>query len=219
MSASPSGPPGEAIGAGDAALVEALQRGDEAVFRDLVERWGGVMLRVALVHVTSFAVAEEVVQEAWLIVLRDLDRFERRSAFRTWVLGIVANVARTRARAERRAVPVAIDAGEDAVDPSRFRSPDAAQWPDHWAVGPTPWAVPEDELLAGEARAVILTAIAALPPAQREVLVLRDLAGGSAEDACNVFGLSDTNQRVLLHRARARVRGALEEYFHATEPT
>lgn len=204
---------------GDDALLEALGNGDERAFTELVGRWSGVMLRLALAHVHSRAVAEEVVQEAWLVVLRDLDRFERRSSLRTWVLGIVVNLARSRVRAERRSVPLPADVGEPVVDPTRFRPPDAARWPNHWALGPTPWPAPEDALLAGETRKVILGAVAALPPAQREVLVLRDLEGMSAAETCNVLGLSDTNQRVLLHRARSRVRNALERYFDATEPT
>jgi RNA polymerase sigma-70 factor (ECF subfamily) len=203
----------------DDALLEGLRRGDDAVFTMLVERWSGAMLRLALVHVDSRAVAEEVVQEAWLTVLAGLDRFERRSALRTWVLGIVVNVARSRGRAERRSVPVALDADDPVVDPARFRPPAAAPWPGHWARGPSPWPGPEDALLVGELRDVILGAVAALPPAQREVLVLRDLEGASAEEACNVLRLGDTNQRVLLHRARSRVRSAVERYYDATEPS
>lgn len=176
------------------------------------------MLRIALVHLDRRAVAEEVVQEAWLAVLRGLDRFEGRSALRTWVLGIVVNLARSRARAERRQVLVAAEPGT-VVDPARFLPPDAAEWPDHWAVGPVPWPTPEEELLTGETRKVILRAIERLPPPQREVLVLRDLEGCSAAETCHVLGLSDGNQRVLLHRARSRVRQAIEDYFGATEPT
>jgi len=101
---------------------------------------------------------------------------------------------------------------------ARFRPP-GDRWPEHWAIGPTPWPTPEQELLAGETRKVILDAISALPAAQREVLVMRDLAGSPAEETCNVLGLTDTNQRVLLHRARSRVRQAIEDYFQATEPT
>jgi RNA polymerase sigma-70 factor, ECF subfamily len=205
-------------GGDDEALLRALQQGDERVFSDLVERWSGAMLRMALVRVDSRAVAEEVVQEAWLTVLRSLDRFERRSALRTWVLGIVVNLARARARDERRSTPVAPGAGP-AMDPARFRPPDAADWPDHWALGPTPWPTPEDELLARETREVILRALEKLPAAQREVLVLRDLQGWSAPETCNALDLSDTNQRVLLHRARTRIRQAIEDYFSATEPT
>lgn len=218
MAGDPSSSQVDRLRPGDDALVAALRDGDERVFADLVERWSGVMLGLALVHVEQRAVAEEVVQEAWLTVLRSLDRFERRSALRTWVLGIVVNHARSRARAERRAVPVA-DIGDAAVDPARFRASDAHSWPDHWALGPVRWAAPEDALLAGESRDVMLGAIAALPPAQREVLVLRDIAGGTTDEACNALGVSDANQRVLLHRARSRVRNALEQYFDATEPT
>jgi RNA polymerase sigma-70 factor (ECF subfamily) len=204
---------------GDDAVLERLRGGDEHVFTELVGRWSGVMLRLALAHVGSRAVAEEVVQEAWLTVLRDLDRFKRRSALRTWVLGIVVNLARSRARAERRFLPLPDVSGGPVVEVARFRSSDSVRWPHHWALGPVPWPAPEDALLAGEARQVVLGAIAALPPAQREVLVLRDLEGIAAAETCNVLGLSDTNQRVLLHRARSRVRSALEQYFDATEPT
>jgi RNA polymerase sigma-70 factor (ECF subfamily) len=203
----------------DDALVRALQGGDEAMFAQVVQRWSGTMLRMALAHVDSRAVAEEVVQEAWLTALRRLPSFEGRSSLRTWVLGIVLNVARSRARAERKAAPFDTGGAERVVDGDRFRPPDAERWPDHWAVGPVPWPTPEQELLAGEAREVVLRAISALPPGQREVLVLRDLEGCSGAEACNVLGLTDTNQRVLLHRARSRVRHALEDYFGATEPT
>ena len=204
---------------GDGALVAALRSGDEQVFGELVDGWSGVMLAVALSRVDSRAVAEEVVQEAWLTVLRDLDRFEGRSALRTWVLGIVVNVARSRARVERRSVPLPAEGFGPVVDPARFRPSDARRWPDHWALGPIQWAVPEDALLAGETRQMILDAVAELPPAQREVLALRDLGGLTAAETCNVLGLTDTNQRVLLHRARSRVRQAIERYLDATEPT
>jgi RNA polymerase sigma-70 factor (ECF subfamily) len=202
----------------DDAVLRALKEGDERVFTELVERWSGAMLRMALVHVDRRAVAEEVVQEAWLTVLRKLDRFEGRSALRTWVLGIVVNLARARARAERRWAPFASESAP-ALETARFRPSDAAEWPDHWAIGPVAWPTPEDELLAGETREVILRALEELPPAQREVLVLRDVEGCSAAETCNALGLSDTNQRVLLHRARSRARHAIEDYFEATEPT
>jgi RNA polymerase sigma-70 factor, ECF subfamily len=201
------------------ALLEGIRQGDERVFAELVQGWSSVMLRLALVHVDSRAVAEEVVQEAWLTVLRDVERFEGRSPLRTWVLGIVVNLARSRARAERRSVALPDDIGGSVADGARFRPRNAARWPDHWALAPVPWPLPEEALLASEARSVILDAIVALPSAQREVLVVRDLEGVSAAEACNVLGLSDTNQRVLLHRARSRVRNALERYFDATEPT
>ena len=206
--------------ADDPTLVRGLRDGDEATCARLVDAWGAAMLRVALVHVSSRAVAEEVVQESWLMVLRDLDRYEGRSSLRTWVLGIVINLARSRGRAERRCTP--IGEGLDAPGPlfasSRFRPLDD-QWPRHWAIGPTPWPTPEQELLAGETRRVILTAVAELPPTQREVLVLRDIEGLPAQETCSMLAIGDANQRVLLHRARSRVRKAIEDYFRATEPT
>lgn len=152
-------------------------------------------------------------------VLRSLDRFEGRSALRTWVLGIVVNVSRSRARAERRVVPIATESDGCTIDPVRFRPADHARWPRHWAAPPLPWRTPEDDLLASETRAAIVNAIDNLPPAQREVLVLRDIEGLSSTDVCNVLDVTASNQRVLLHRARSRVRHALERYFAATETT
>ena len=211
----PSGPDARA-GPSDA---DALRAGDEVRFTELVQRWHAPMLRLALARVGRRAVAEEVVQEAWLTVLRDLDRFEGRSSLRTWVLGIVWNLARARARMERRALPLPLDETGPVVSPARFRPPGAREWPDHWRLGPVAWPSPEESLLAGEACQVMLRAVAGLPPAQREVLVLRDLEGYSGEETCAALGLSDGNQRVLLHRARSRVRGEIERYFDATEPT
>jgi RNA polymerase sigma-70 factor (ECF subfamily) len=203
----------------DGALLKALRQGDERVFSELVERWSGVMLRLALSHVESRAIAEEVVQETWLTVLSSLERFERRSALRTWVLGIVVNLARSRARAERRSMRLSAESRDPVVEPTRFLPADHPRWPHHWAVNPLPWRTPEEDLLAEETRQVILDAIAALPTAQREVLVLRDLEGLTGAEVCTILGLSDTHQRVLLHRGRSRVRNALERYFAATEAT
>ena len=216
-SSNPSKPVG--VDRDDDALLRALQDGDERVFSDLVERWSGMMLRLALSHVESRAIAEEVVQDAWLTVLRSLDRFERRSALRTWVLGIVVNLARSRDRSERRSVALASESADRVVAPARFLPSDHARWPHHWALEPLPWRTPEEDLLAGETRQVILEALEALPQAQREVLVLRDLEGLAAAEVCNILGLTDTHQRVLLHRARSRVRNAFERYFAAPETT
>ena len=202
-----------ALNLDDAALLGALRAGDEQVFCDLVRRWSGPMLRLALAHIASRAIAEEVVQEAWLTVLRSLDRFEGRSALRTWVLGIVVNIARSRNRVERRSVPLPSQDTECAVDPSRFLPADHQRWPHHWATEPVAWTTPEDQLLAGETGQVIADAIDGLPAVQREVLVLRDVEGLTANEACNVLGLTDTNQRVLLHRARSRVRSAIERHL------
>jgi RNA polymerase sigma-70 factor (ECF subfamily) len=202
----------------DEGILRALREGNEQVFSELVDRWSRMMLRLALSRVESRAVAEEVVQDAWLTVLRSLDRYERRSTFRTWVLGIVVNLARSRARAERREVPLSPESAP-SVAQARFLPTTHPGWPHHWAIEPVAWRTPEDELLAGETRKIIFHAIDALPPAQREVIVLRDVEGMPATDACNILGLKDTHQRVLLHRARSRVRNALERYFAATETT
>ena len=175
------------------------------------------MLRVALAHIANHAIAEEVVQEAWLTMLRSLDRFEGRSSLRTWVLGIVVNIARARDRVERRLVPLPPEETGPTIEPSRFLPADHPRWPHHWAIEPMPWKTPEEDLLAEETRQIISAAIAALPPAQREVLVLRDLEGVGAAEACNILGVTDTHQRVLLHRARARVRNALEQYLARAE--
>jgi RNA polymerase sigma-70 factor (ECF subfamily) len=206
--------PGPAQSAGDdEALLRALLNGDDRVFSELVDRWSGMMLRLALTHIKSQPIAEEIVQEAWLTVVHSLDRYERRSSLRTWVLGIVVNLARSRARAERRSILRSSTSDGSVVDPSRFLGADHPRWPHHWAAEPAVWRTPEDELLASETRDVLLHAIDALPAAQREVLVLRDLDGLNAAEACNILGLTDTHQRVLLHRARSRVRAALEGYF------
>ena len=202
-------------------LLEALRRGDEAAFARLVETLHGSMLRLAMVHVGDRAVAEEVVQEAWLGVLQQLDRFEGRSSLKTWVLRIVSNRAKTRAVRERRTVPFSalaggdLEAEEPAVDPDRFL-PAGHRWAGHWASPPASWReVPEELLLSQETMAEVERAVATLPAAQRAVLVLRDVEGLSAAEACQLLGLTEGNQRVLLHRGRSKVRAALERYLDA----
>ena len=176
------------------------------------------MLRVALMYVSSRAVAEEVVQEAWLGVLAGLSRFEGRSSLKTWIFRILTNTAMTRGEREGRSVPfssLAGDAEDDGsvVEADRFLGPDH-RWAGHWASSPrSPRDVPEERLLAAEARDRIAEAIAALPPNQRAVITLRDVDGWSAEEAREVLDVSEANQRVLLHRARAKVRQALEDYL------
>lgn len=173
------------------------------------------MVALARVYVRSAAVIEEVVQEAWLGVLKGLDRFEGRSSLRTWVLQIVANVARTRALREARSVPfssLAAEGGGPSVEPERFRGPDDP-YPGHWRSYPTDWrTIPEQKLLSDEALTLVKQAIEQLPERQRLVITLRDVAGCSSEEVCETLGLSDGNERVLLHRARAAVRAALERY-------
>jgi RNA polymerase sigma-70 factor (ECF subfamily) len=199
----------------DAELLARLRAGDEAAFMELVDRYGPLMLRIALSHVPSRAVAEEVVQESWLGVLQGLDRFEGRSSLKTWILRIVANRARTRGERERRSVPFASFETEDepAVDPDRFLPADHPLYPGGWSVPPRAW--PEDRLLAKETLDQVRTAIAKLPPRQQEVIVLRDVEGWDPEEVSAALEISDGNQRVLLHRARSKVRGDLERYFEA----
>jgi RNA polymerase sigma-70 factor, ECF subfamily len=209
------------LSAEDHELLEALRRGNEAAFVRLVETLHGSMLRLAMVHVGDQAVAEEVVQEAWLGVLQQLDRFEGRSSLKTWVLRIVSNRAKTRAVRERRTVPFSalaggdLEADEPAVDPDRFL-PAGHRWAGHWASPPASWReVPEDLLLSQETMAQLERAVAALPATQRAVLILRDVEGLSAAEACQLLGLTEGNQRVLLHRGRSKVRATLERYLDA----
>jgi RNA polymerase sigma-70 factor (ECF subfamily) len=201
-------------------LVEALRNGDEAVFEALVSRLYPQMLRIAAIYVPTRALAEEVVQEAWLGVLRGLDRFEARASLRTWIFRILTNCAKTRGVRERRSIPfsdawnAAAEPDEPSVDPDRFLAADHPRWPGHWVRRPESWGdAPEEWLLSRETLDHITRAIAALPPAQREVITLRDVEGWTAGEVCQALNLSDANQRVLLHRARAKVRNALENYF------
>ena len=201
----------------EAQTVAALKAGDESVFARLVREYHGSLLRVAQIYVPSRAVAEEVVQETWLGVLHGIGRFEERSSLKTWIFRILTNIAKTRAQREGRTLPFSalgdpVRVPEAAVDADRFRDPDDPSWPGHWSSHPEPWA-PEERLLAGETRAVIERAIEELPPSQRAVISLRDVEGWPSEEVCNALGVSETNQRVLLHRARSKVRRALEDYF------
>ena len=199
-------------------LVAALKRGDERAFAWLVDQHHATLVRIALRYVPDLATAEDVAQETWLHVLRGLARFQFRSGLKTWIVQILMNRARTRARRERRSMPfsdawlAALAGGEPAVGPERFFGPDRGELADRWSSAPRAVA-PEERLLAAETSAVIQTAIAALPLAQREVITLRDIEGWPAAEVCNALGLTETNQRVLLHRGRSRVRAALERYL------
>jgi RNA polymerase sigma-70 factor, ECF subfamily len=204
----------------DLALVQRLRAGDEDAFMDLVEALQPAMLRVARMFVSSQAVAEEVVGDTWVGVLRGLDRFEGRSSLRTWIFRILTNIAKTRGQREGRSVPFAALAGDDldapTWDPSLFRGPDEAG-AGGWSTLPNDWrGIPEERLLSAETRAVIARAIDALPPLQAEVIRLHDIAGWSSEEIRNALDLTQTNQRVLLHRARAKVRRALAAYLERT---
>lgn len=208
----------------DAEIVEALRRGDEAAFAGLVDELNPALTRLALAHVPSRAIAEEVVQDTWLGVINGIDRFEGRSALRTWIFQILLNKARTKGVREKRTLPFAsfrrrAEEGRDepAVDADRFQGR-RGDHPGHWARPPVEWSSPEERVALDETRDVLLRAVAALPPRQREVLALRDIQGYSAEEARNALGLSETNQRVLLHRGRSKVRAALERHFEAEAP-
>jgi len=193
------------------ALVLRLRSGDESAFRSLIEMYNAMLVRVARMYVSTQAVAEDVAADTWLAVLEGIDRFEERSSLKTWIFRILTNKAKTRGMRESRSLPFSsFDAEEPAVDPERFNGPDH-DWPGHWASPPR--AFPEERLLAAETRQVIEAAIARLPPTQQAVIRLRDIEGWSAEEVCNALTLTETNQRVLLHRARSAVRRALEEYL------
>jgi RNA polymerase sigma-70 factor, ECF subfamily len=197
-------------------LLDRLRAGDERAFEALVARYYPTMLAVALHHVRTRAVAEEVVQEAWLGVLKGLDRFEGRSSLKTWILRILVNTAKTRGVRESRTVPyssLAPEGEEPAVDPERFRGPDDP-FPGHWCAYPGDWhRLPDEALAQGETLKVVLGAIEALPDAQRTVIALRDIQGCDSEEVCALLDVSEGNQRVLLHRARSKVRAALERHL------
>ena len=197
-------------------LLERLRAGDERAFETLVERHYSTMLAVARHYVSSRAVAEEVVQEAWLGVLNGLDRFEGRSSLRTWILRILVNTAKTRGARDARTVPFASLApvGEEpAVDPERFRGPDDP-FPGHWRAYPGNWQrLPEETLAERETLDIVLATIHQLPPPQRLVIAMRDIQGCDAAEVCEALDVSEGNQRVLLHRARNKVRRALESRF------
>jgi RNA polymerase sigma-70 factor (ECF subfamily) len=200
----------------DLQLVERLRVGDEDAFMMLVEQHQAMMLRIARMYVSSQAVAEEVVQDAWLGILQGLDKFEGRSSLRTWMYRILANIAKTRGVREGRSQPfsaIASDEESASTPESWFRGADD-RWAGGWTTFPNDWrGIPEDRLLAGETIHVVGVAIDALPPLQAEVIRLRDVLGWTSEEVRNVLDLSETNQRVLLHRARSRVRRAVDEYL------
>jgi len=201
--------------AADASVVAALRAGDEAAFVALVGKHHKSFVRIARAWVHDEAAAEEVVQETWVTVLEKLDGFEGRSSLRTWLCAIVVNHARSRARRDGRSVPMSslVDAelagDEPAVPADRF-SPPEHHWAGHWAGAPARFPTPDEALANLQLRRALDAAVAALPPIQQQVLVLFDVEGLSGEEVCNILGLAGTHQRVLLHRARAKVRALLE---------
>jgi RNA polymerase sigma-70 factor, ECF subfamily len=195
-------------------LVDALRAGDERAFARLVDEHGPTMLRVARLYTPTAAVAEEVVQEAWVGVIKGIDRFEGRSSLKTWIFRILTNTAKTRGVREGRSIPFAsltAEGGGPVVDPERFLGEDTT-FPGHWADPPQRWEG-SARLLERETLELIERTIAELPRAQAVVITMRDVAGFDSDEVCNALAISETNQRVLLHRARSKVRRALEEYL------
>lgn len=199
----------------EANLVAALRARDNDGFTYLIDRYHGGLLRLAMAHVPSRAIAEEVVQEVWIGVLRGIDRFEGRSSLSTWMFRILLNVARTRGVKEHRTVPFAAFGGDDdgpAVSADSFHTGGIRDG--HWSSVPYSWQhIPDERLLAQETMAEVERILQGIPQQQREVLTMRDMLGLTAEEICNALEISETNQRVLLHRARSKVRAGLEQYF------
>jgi RNA polymerase sigma-70 factor, ECF subfamily len=203
----------------DARLVASLRNGEERAFALLVDRYHASLVRLAIVYVRDRAVAEEVAQETWLGVFEGIERFQGRSSLKTWIFRILTNTAKTRGEREGRTIPFTAlgcedDDGEPSVEPERFLDARHPVWPGHWASPPASWdSIPEQQLASAQTLAEIRVAIDALPPLQAHVISLRDVEGWSSEEVCELLGLSEVNQRVLLHRARSKVRRALEDYL------
>lgn len=202
----------------DASLVRALRSGDEAAFATLIDRYSATMLRVARGYVATHEAAEDVVQETWLGVLRGLETFEERSTLKTWLFRILVNRARTRGERESRTRPFSALSGADAepvVDPDRFEA--TGRWAGFWSTPPPSNSIPEQRVLALEAGMLLIAAIEQLPPNQQIVISLRDVQGLDSTEVCDMLEISEGNQRVLLHRARGKVRAAFERYIDARD--
>jgi RNA polymerase sigma-70 factor (ECF subfamily) len=204
----------------DSDLIEGLRRADEAAFVFLLDRYHTSLVRLALVYVPNQPIAEELVQETWLAVLQGIHRFEGRSSLKTWIFRILINQAKKRGQREGRQIPFSalwqseVEPYEPAVEPERFNPASASRWAGHWASPPVSWEdIPESHLLSAETQSILLKAIEALPPSQREVITLRDIEGWPAGEVCHLLEISEANQRVLLHRARSQVRRELEQYL------
>jgi RNA polymerase sigma-70 factor (ECF subfamily) len=201
----------------DDQLLAAVREGDEQSFVTLVERYHSSLVRLARVYVNASA-ADDVVQDTWIGVMQGLPKFESRASFKTWLFRILVNRARTRAVRDSRTIPMSWFVQEEtqvqeyAVDPARFRAAED-RYPGHWLLKPSADEIPEERLLASELNKVVRTALRALPPAQAEVVRLRDVEGLMSEDVCKLLDLTEGNQRVLLHRGRSRIRSALEAYL------
>jgi RNA polymerase sigma-70 factor, ECF subfamily len=198
-------------------LLAQLRKGDEDAFCSLVRRHTPSMTRVAMAFVSRRAVADEVVQETWLNVVRSLDAFEGRSSIKTWIYAILGNCARRRAEQELRLVPlseIAVDeASGDELGVSRGFFFESGRWAGMWSTAVSRWEdLPEERLVSSELRTTLLEAIDGLPRMQRAVITLRDVEGWSPKEVCDYLGLANGNQRILLHRARAAARLAIQRY-------
>ncbi len=204
-------------------LVRRLQAGDESAFQQVLLLYHNSMVRIATIYVANRETAKEVVQETWLAVYSGLARFQGRSSLKTWIFSILLNRARTKHLRESRTIPFSavsdpdIAPAEPAVDPDRFL-PDDHRWAHHWVSFPRNWnEIPEEQVLSQELVGYIRQTIEKLEPSQREVITLRDIEGWTSDEICNVLQITETNQRVLLHRARSKVRRALERYLDGPE--
>ncbi len=206
----------------DIMLLVRLRQGDERAFDELVTHHHRALIRMAMGHVADREVAEEVVQDTWMAVIEGLSRFEGRSSLRTWIFGIMIHKAKDRGVREKRHVTFSsfesIDEDNDeAIDPSRFHQ--SGDWAGHWAFPPQPWddQTPEKLLASQQAVNAMNKAIDALPPTLKDVLILRDVEGAAAKEVCDILKITETNLYVRLHRARERVRQAVETYLEGHE--
>ena len=203
---------------GEDKLIARLRKGDEGAFDELVNQHHGALIRMAMSHVADREVAEEVVQDTWMAVIESLDRFEGRSSLRTWIFGILIHKAKDRGVREKRHATFSSfesfdDDSEEAVDPSRFQQ--SGEWTGHWAFPPQPWddQTPEKLLASQQAVDAMQKAIDELPATLKDVLILRDVEGVESKEICELLKITETNLYVRLHRARERVRQAVETYL------
>ncbi len=220
----PAGFAGTSLSQEDQSLIARLRKGDEGAFDELVNKHHGALIRLALGHVADREAAEEVVQDTWMAVIEGLTRFEGRSSLRTWICGILIHKAKDRGVREKRHTTFSDfesrdDEHDEAVDSSRFRR--SGEWVGHWAFPPQPWdeQTPEKLLASRQAVAAMQQAIDSLPPTLKEVLILRDIEGIEAKEACELLQITETNLYVRLHRARERVRRAVEIYLEGAALT
>jgi RNA polymerase sigma-70 factor, ECF subfamily len=209
---------------GEVAFLARLRQGDEEAFDKLVARHHSGLIRMAMAYVADREVAEEVVQDTWMAVIEGVGRFEGRSSLRTWIFGIMIHKAKDRGVREKRHTTFSSfesidDDGDEAVDPSRFRQ--SGEWAGHWAFPPQPWddRTPEKLLSSQQAVDAMIQAIDVLPRSLKDVLILRDVEGVDAKEVCEILKISQTNFYVRLHRARERVRRAVETHLEGQRPT